>query len=150
MTLGLHIMKDQPLIIVSACLVGLNCRYNAEARSNSLVLDLVRAGKALPVCPEQLGGLPTPRDPAEMIAGKVVTVTGKDVTENYLSGATQAAKLAKLAGCEKAYLKSLSPSCGLGRIYDGTFTRTTTEGDGVFAAMLKDMGIQVECFDFGD
>jgi len=103
----------------------------------------VKEGKALPVCPEQLGGLPTPREPAEQKGNRVFTKDGKDVTGAYVKGAEEALRLAKLANCEEAILKARSPSCGCDKVYDGTFTKTLIEGDGVFAKMLKENGIKV-------
>lgn len=97
----------------------------------------------VPVCPEQLGGLPTPRTPSERRGDRVVMNTGADVTEQYRRGAEAALRLCRLTGCEAAILKERSPSCGCGRIYDGTFTGTLTDGDGVTAALLKENGIKV-------
>ena len=96
----------------------------------------------VPVCPEQLGGLPTPRPPAERRGGRVVTQSG-DVTEQYLRGAEETLKLCKLLGCEAAVLKERSPSCGRGQVYDGTFSGTLTAGDGVTAELLAAHGILV-------
>lgn len=97
----------------------------------------------IPICPEQLGGLPTPREPSERQGARVITKSGLDVTAQYTRGAEQALYLARLFGCKKAVLKERSPSCGAGRIYDGTFSRTLTPGDGVAAALLKANSIRV-------
>ena len=97
----------------------------------------------IPVCPEQLGGLSTPRPPAERRDDRVKTKNGLDVTDAYVRGAVEALRLAQALGCKKALLKQRSPSCGSGQIYDGTFTGTLTEGDGVFAEMLRKRGIQI-------
>ena len=98
----------------------------------------------IPVCPEILGGLATPRDPAERVGDRVLTKHGADVTDNYQKGAEEALRLARLYECTCAILKERSPSCGCGRIYDGTFSRTLTEGDGITAQLLKAHGIQVK------
>ena len=97
----------------------------------------------VPVCPEQLGGLPTPRDPSERRGDAVVTSSGNDVTAQYVRGAQQALYLAETLGCRAALLKERSPSCGSGEIYDGTFSRTLIPGDGVTSALLKERGITV-------
>ena len=114
---------------------------------------LVQDGKAVPVCPEVLGGLPIPRAPAEMQGGdgmavlegraRVVNSCGEDVTENYVAGAKAALAIALQAGCTKAILKARSPSCGAGVVYDGTFTGSRTAGDGVLAALLRKHGFEV-------
>ena len=131
------------MILVSACLAGEPCRYNGRDFPCPAVTALVAAGQALVVCPEVLGGLPTPRPPAEIIAGRVVTVDGEDVTAAYQAGAQLALQLARQAGCRTAILKARSPSCGCGQIYDGSFSGRLIVGDGVFAALLKMAGIMV-------
>ena len=105
--------------------------------------ELCRRHEVVPVCPEQLGGLPTPRTPAERQGGRVVTKTGGDVTEQYLRGAAEAVRLAQLLGCSVAVLKERSPSCGSGAVYDGTFTGTLTDGFGTAAEALRTAGIRV-------
>jgi len=107
------------------------------------VIDLVKAGKAIPVCPEQLGGLPTPRDGAELTGNTVFTKNGKDVTVEFVKGAEEGFKIAKLCGCEEAILKAKPPSCGCGQIYDGTFSNKLIAGDGLFTKLLKQNGIKV-------
>lgn len=97
----------------------------------------------VPVCPEIFGGLATPRDPAEIIGNKVITKNGEDVTENYKRGAKEVLKLAKFYGCKLAILKERSPSCGYGKIYDGTFSGRLTDGNGVTAELLIEIGIRV-------
>lgn len=129
--------------IVSACLTGVRCRYDGKVKPCRKVVALVRQGKAIPVCPEQLGGLSTPRPPAEQKERKVFTKEGKDVTKAFKSGAKEGLKIAKLVGCKVAILKSKSPSCGSGKVYDGTFSGTLIDGDGVFVALLKKNGIKV-------
>ncbi len=132
------------MIIVSACLAGVKCRYDGQGVENERVVELVRSGEALPVCPEQLGGLPTPRPCCEIRDGGVFSVHGVDVTGNFLRGAQEALRIAELCKAEKAILKSFSPSCGCGEIYDGSFSGKRVEGDGLFAIMLKEKGIRVE------
>lgn len=129
--------------IVSACLAGINCRWDGESRPCQKVVDLVKEGKAIPVCPEQLGGLTTPRTPAEQKEDRVFTKNGKDVTSQFERGAKEALKIALLANCEEAIIKSKSPSCGCGNIYDGTFSGKLIVGDGVFAKILKKNNIKV-------
>ena len=138
--------------IISACFLGVNCRYNAVSKPCQKVIDLCKNGEIIPLCPEQLGGLSTPREPAETSGDglhvldrkeKVITKTGKDVTQNFINGAEEVLRLAKLFNIKKAILKQKSPSCGCGKIYDGTFSDKLIEGDGVTAALLKKNGIEV-------
>ena len=129
-------------LLVSACLLGVCCRYDGDSKAYPGIEQLARRHTLVPVCPEQLGGLPTPRPPAERRGDRVVTRSG-DVTEQYRRGAEEALKLCKLLGCEAAVLKERSPSCGRGAVYDGTFTGTLTPGDGVTAELLAAHGIPV-------
>ncbi len=131
------------MMIVSACLAGFPCRYDGKSRPCAEVMELVRAGKAIPVCPEQLGGLPTPRPPCEILAGRVVDDTGADRTESFERGAHAVLELAKTYGATQALLQNRSPSCGPGWIYDGTFSKKLVRGDGVTAQLLAENGIQV-------
>lgn len=135
------------MILVSACLVGLNCKYNGENNFNKEIFDMVKKGEAIFVCPEQLGGLSTPRVPAEIkyINGKryVINKDGKDVTNEYEKGALETLNLMKKLGINKAILKANSPSCGCGMIYDGTFTGTKIIGNGITTQLLLDNGIEV-------
>ena len=131
------------MLIVSACLAGFPCRYDGKNAINPDVQQLVREGKAIPVCPEQLGGLPTPRLPAEMKAGKVISSDGNDVTEAFEKGAAVVLEIAKQYGCTGALLKARSPSCGKGRIYDGSFSGILIEGNGKTADLLMRNGITV-------
>lgn len=130
-------------IIVSACLAGVFCRYNGDIEPLEDVVELVRQNKAIPFCPEVFGGLPTPRQPCEILGGKVIDSDGIDRTTEFMRGAEEGLRLAKLTGCTEAILKARSPSCGSGTIYDGTFTSTRIPGDGVFAKLLKENGITV-------
>jgi len=131
------------LIVVSACLAGIRCRYDGKSRPVDPVVELVRAGKALPLCPEQLGGLPTPRSPHERVKDRFLSKSGTDATEAFKRGANEALRIVLLAGCKAAILKSRSPSCGSGRIYDGTFTGRLVTGNGIFAEALKAHHIEV-------
>ena len=130
-------------ILISACLLGCRCRYDGGSKPHPAAAALAERHQLVPICPEQLGGLPTPRPPAERIGDRVVTKSGTDVTEQYRRGAEEALLLCELTGCQAAVLKERSPSCGCGEIYDGTFSGTLTVGDGVTAAVLKKAGIPV-------
>lgn len=139
--------------IVSACLCGINCKYNGGNNLNPYFLDLLAKGEVIPICPEQMGGLPTPRNACELaggtgmdlIEGRAMAFTrdGDEVSSALLRGAQETLRIA-LEGClDEAILQSRSPSCGVGLIYDGTFAHRLIRGDGVTAAMLKQHGIQV-------
>ena len=130
-------------ILVSACLLGAKCRYKGDGVKCEQVIDLMKEHTLIPVCPEQAGGLPTPRTPSERTGSTVTMKDGTDVTAEYNKGAETALYLAKLYGAEIAILKSLSPSCGKGTIYDGTFTGGKCEGNGVTADLLMANGIKV-------
>ncbi|MGM9641472.1 MAG: DUF523 domain-containing protein [Faecousia sp.] len=132
-------------ILVSACLLGTGCRYDGKNKGNEAVLQLLRREdlQLIPVCPEQLGGLPTPRAPSERRGERVVNCAGDDVTAQFRKGALEALRFAERFGCRCAILKERSPSCGSGQIYDGTFTGTLTDGSGVTAELLKQNGITV-------
>ena len=107
------------MILVSACLLGCACRYDGRSKGHPLAQELARRGLAVPVCPEQLGGLATPRAPSEQREGRVVSAAGDDVTAQYRRGAEETLRLARLYGCAVAVLKERSPSCGSGQVYDG-------------------------------
>ena len=130
-------------LLISACLLGCRCRYDGASKTHPLAEALARRYELVPVCPEQLGGLATPRPPAERQGDRVMTAAGADVTEQYRRGAACALRLYQLLGCKAAVLKERSPSCGCGAVYDGTFTGTLTAGDGVTAALLQAHGIRV-------
>ena len=130
-------------VLVSACLLGARCRYDGASKPLPGLERLLDAIDPVPVCPEQLGGLPTPRTPAERCGDRVVTRDGTDVTAQYERGAQEALRLAQLTGCTLALLKEKSPSCGCGRIYDGTHTGTLTGGNGVTAELLLQNGVRV-------
>ena len=130
-------------ILVSACLLGADCKYSG---GNNLCpgLEALKAHyQLIPVCPEQLGGLPTPRPPAECQGEKVINKEGLDVTEQFRKGAEEALKLGQYFGCKQAILKSRSPSCGQGMIYDGTFTGALVPGDGITAKLLRQSGFSL-------
>ena len=129
--------------VVSACLAGLPCRYDGGGNACGAVVALVDAGLAVPACPETLGGLPVPREPCEQRGGRVVGRDGVDRTEAFLRGSRKALAVALAHGCRAAILKSRSPSCGCGRIYDGTFSRTLTQGMGTWARLLQEAGLDL-------
>lgn len=132
-------------ILISACLLGEACRYDGASKGlpPEKLETLMREHTLIPVCPEQLGGLPTPRTPSERQGACVVMRDGTDVTAAYSRGARIACALAAQTLAEAALLKARSPSCGSGEIYDGTFTGTLMPGDGVTAERLKTLGIPV-------
>ena len=132
-------------LLISACLLGENCKYNGG--NNALPEDKLSAlrehYRLVPVCPERDGGLPTPRLPSERLGERVVNRAGEDVTETFRRGAVLALKTAEREGCRLALLKERSPSCGSGRIYDGSFSSTVIPGDGITAEALKKSGLAV-------
>ena len=132
-------------LLVSACLLGENCKYSGG--NNALPPELLAALEAryrlVPVCPERDGGLPTPRLPSERKGKRVLNRAGEDVTEAFRRGAQLALETARREGCRLALLKERSPSCGSGKIYDGSFSGTLIPGNGVAAALLKENGIAV-------
>ena len=130
-------------LLVSACLLGVGCRYDGKSNQLPQYKRLLKEHTCIPVCPEQLGGLPTPRCPAERLGGKIVTEDGRDVTEQFLRGTAEALRLCDLYHCKAALLKERSPSCGSGQIYDGSFSGTLTDGWGTAAALLRERGVCV-------
>ena len=128
-------------ILVSACLLGISCR--SDGKPSEEVLALSEKYNLVPVCPEIYGGLPTPRTPSERVGERTLMRDGTDVTENYLRGAEAALSLYRALGCQAALFKAKSPSCGVGEIYDGSFTGTLTARDGVSAELLAREGIAV-------
>ena len=128
---------------VSACLCGFPCRYDGKSKPDERIKALYEEGRALPVCPEKLGGLTTPRTPCEIIDGKVISSDGEDRTNEYLLGSQRVLELCKKHGIKKAILKQNSPSCGSTHIYDGTFSGTLIEGEGCLTALLRKNGIEV-------
>lgn len=139
--------------MISACLVGCHCRYDGDSNTVDRFQEMVERGEAVFVCPEQLGGLSTPRPPAQIVGGtgedvldgkaRVMTDGGQDVTVQFVKGAEEALRMARLVGASEAILKERSPSCGSTVIYDGTFTKGKRPGHGVTAALLERHGIKV-------
>ena len=129
--------------LCSACLLGVKCRYDGKSRPHKGVIELSRRKVLIAVCPEQLGGLSTPRSPSERKGKKVFMKTGKNVTKNFENGAKKALKLARLLGIEEAIFKQRSAACGVGQIYDGTFSGRIIEGNGVATELLRKNGIKV-------
>lgn len=130
-------------LLVSACLMGMGCRYDGKNNQLPRLAELMKKHTCIPVCPEVFGGLPTPRPPAERLGNKVVNNQGQDVTDAFVRGTAEVLRLADLYHCKAALLKERSPSCGSGQIYDGTFSKTLTEGDGLAAQLLKKKGLTV-------
>jgi uncharacterized protein YbbK (DUF523 family) len=129
--------------LCSACLLGIHCRYDGKIKTYPKIMALAKKEVLIPVCPEQLGGLPTPREPCEQNGRKVFTESGEDVTASFVLGAEQGLKIAKIYGIKDAILKARSPSCGSGKVYDGSFSGNIVQGDGVTADLLKKNGIRV-------
>ena len=129
--------------LISACLCGVPCRYDGSARRIERFVRLVESGEAMAVCPEVLGGLSVPREPCEILFGRVVNTKGQDKTEEYALGAQKTLALAEKHNICVAILKERSPSCGTSRIYDGTFNEVLVPGQGITTALLKEKGILV-------
>ena len=134
-------MKEK--ILVSACLLGLNCKYDGDNNYSGEVDEFLKDYEIIPICPEIMGGLPTPRTPSERLGNKVITKDGRDVTKEYVKGAEECLFLAKKYNVKKALLKLRSPSCGSGKIYDGTFSHNLIDADGVTAELLKSNGLEI-------
>ena len=144
---------ERPTILVSACLLGTCCNHEGRASSRPRVAQLADSARLVPICPEVVGGLSTPRPAAEISGGdgadvldgtaRVRTAAGDDVTVAYLRGAAAAVELARATGATRAVLKARSPSCGAREVYDGTFTRALHAGSGVTAAALRAAGVEV-------
>jgi len=140
-------------IVISACLIGEKCRYNGLDSKSEAVTDKFEANSLIQICPEQMGGLSTPRPAAEIVGGngadvldgraRVVTIDGEDKTEAFLAGAYRALEIAQAHGATHAILKSKSPSCGCGKIYDGSFTGDLIDSDGVTAALFRRNDIKI-------
>ena len=140
------------MILVSACLCGENCKYSGGNNKNEKVLEFIRDKEVVYICPEELGGLSTPRNPAEIIGSakgvldnkdKIITNNDKDVTLEFLKGAWESLKIAKENKVEFAILKAKSPSCGKGMVYNGTFSGVKIKGNGLTAELLIENGIDV-------
>jgi len=149
---SIHVFSQIVMKIVSACLVGVNCRFDGKNKLDGHLLKVFKRGELLPVCAEQLGGLPTPRVPAKIIEGDgydvldgeatVINEKNENVTENFVRGATEVLKIVKSLDIDEAILESKSPSCGSGKLYEKA-SRSSTKGDGVLTALLKRNGIHV-------
>jgi len=136
------------MILVSACLCGINCKYNSGNNENPFVSELVLQGVAIPICPEVLGGLRIPRSCCEIVIDiynnkKVFSKDGRDVTNEFIIGAEKTLQIAKIAGVTTAILKSKSPSCGSNQIYDGSFSGRLLSGKGITTELLETNGIKV-------
>lgn len=141
------------MLLASACLCGINCKYNGGNNLNPYFRKLMEEKKLIPVCPELLAGLPIPRRPSEIINGsgddvldaraKVINNEGIDLSQHFISGAKKTLQTARESHADLVVLKSRSPSCGVGQIYDGTFSETLRPGDGVASALLKRHGFIV-------
>lgn len=125
------------VIGVSACLLGENCKYNGGNNINEKVINYIKGHEVIPVCPEVLGGLPIPRDPAEIVDGVVKHKDGSSVDKEFRTGAQKALEILNDRGAELVILKSRSPSCGVNTVYDGTFSGKLVHGNGVFVELLK-------------
>ena len=128
-------------ILVSACLLGENCKYNGGNNRNERVLRYVAGHEIIPVCPEMLGGLPCPRKPVEWVGDRVLTRDGDDCTENFRLGVQRAMDIIASKHVDLAILQSRSPTCGVKQIYDGTFSGVRVDGMGALARALKERGI---------
>lgn len=131
------------VIIVSACLVGENCKYNGKNNYKKRVLDFLEGHEIVTVCPEVMGGLPTPRPSCEIVNGRVININGEDKTEFFYKGASEAYNKIKDLDVKCAVLQSRSPSCGVNQIYDGSFSGTLISGRGLFAEKLFSLGYKV-------
>jgi uncharacterized protein YbbK (DUF523 family) len=136
-------MGRRRVIMVSACLLGFPTRYDGKSKPFDHVIKLSERYILVPFCPEQLGGLPTPRPRSEIRGERVVNDLGEDVTENFLRGAEASLRIAKIAKPDAIILKSKSPSCGLRRVHDGTFSGKLIEGMGITARALRDAGYKL-------
>ena len=134
---------EKKRILVSACLLGIECRFDGIGKENKELLDLQNKFDFVPACPEILGGLPTPRVPSEIRDDKVINKEGKDVTDNYMKGAMETLKICKILNIDTAVLKSKSPSCGKGLVYDGTFSGNLINVNGITTQVLLNNGFKV-------
>ncbi len=132
------------MIIVSACLAGCKCRYDGKSNAKQEIIDLVERGVAIPLCAEVIGGLPIPRNSCEISSNKVIDANGNDFTLQFKTGAEKILEIAKILNVKKAILQQRSPSCGYGKIYDGTFSGKLIEGNGILAELLSKNGIEIE------
>lgn len=135
--------ENKMKILVSACLLGENCKYNGSNNKNQEIIELGEKHKLVPICPECFAGLPIPRVPSEIRDGRVFSKNGKELTEEFKDGAEKALYVAQEAGCQIAILKERSPSCGFGKIYDGSFSGKIIDGNGIAAQLLYENGIRI-------
>lgn len=145
-----HGATPRPRYVVSGCLAGLCCRYDGGSNPSAQVVKLLEAGLAVPVCPESLSGLPVPRPPCEQVLCgpeqneiRVLSRDGADVTAAFVLGAERALRAALATGCREAILKARSPSCGVGEVYDGSFSHRRRPGDGLWAQRLREAGFRL-------
>lgn len=131
-------------VLVSACLLGKNCKYNGKNNYHEGVISFLKGKEVVEVCPEQLGGLPTPRACSECVNDRVMNTENQDVTSYFLEGAEKALEIALNEQVDLAILQARSPSCGVGKIYDGSFSKVLIDGDGIFVKSLKKAGISVK------
>lgn len=124
-------------IAVSACLLGENCKYNGGNNYSSTLVKILESHQVIPICPEALGGLPSPRDPAEIVGSEVLTKDGRSVDKEFRRGAEKALEIVKEFGADLVVLQARSPSCGVGKVYDGSFSGKLIKGDGIFVKALK-------------
>ena len=130
-------------IAVSACLLGENCKYNGGNNYSEKLIDYIKGHEAIPVCPEVLGGLSVPREPAEIVNGIVSLKDGTSVDKEFREGARTALETVKEQNADIVILQSRSPSCGVNAIYDGSFSGRIIPGQGIFADLLRRSGIKV-------
>lgn len=130
-------------ILVSSCLLGCKCRYDGREQKVNISNFISEDFCLIPFCPEQAGGLPTPRIPCEIVGDKIINKNGEDKTNEFVKGANEALNLCKLFNIKYAILKSRSPSCGFGKIYDGTFSNNLITGNGITANLLNNKGIKI-------
>ena len=136
-------MNKKENILISSCLLGLFCRYDGKPVHFPHITALMDRFHLIPICPETMGGMGTPRNPCERMGNKVFDSSGKDVTSYLEAGASEALKLARLYDCKYAILKDRSPSCGYGKVYDGSFRNKLIVGNGVTADLLAENGLTV-------
>ena len=130
-------------IAVSACLLGENCKYNGGNNYNGKVAEFINGHEVIPICPEVLGGLPVPRESAEIVDGVVRHKDGSSVDREFRTGAELALEIVMKNRADLVILQSRSPSCGVNTVYDGTFSGRTIPGEGIFAELLKNNNIKV-------
>lgn len=131
------------MILVSSCLLGMNCRYDGKGNKVEELIEFLKDKEYMMICPEQMGGLPTPRKPCEINAGKIISQDGEDFTDEFLKGAQEVIRVAAMVNADYAILKDGSPSCGSKKIYDGNFSGIKIEGKGCTCKRLEEMGIKV-------